>query len=513
VSIFSARMIERFVEANPKPSTDPRDGDPLISKIMVLKEDYVTNIISDTEIHSPHYTPIEKAKLQRVLYESGWLPPGKPRKELLPDDGDDLSKIHNRIVRYLRRYVWFTDDNSYDLVAGWVLSTYFRESFHYAPILILDGVTVSGKSTTLKVLNQIVYRGTYLTSYSAAALARIIESDGPTMLLDEIVGNLQTDRGIEVCELLKAAFEDGNLLIRADPKSQRIYKNRVYTHIAIAVKAAGLPEDVYNRGLRINMIGMPEGHRLGDIDSIREDEDTLDDLSPMNIRTALYSLRWAYLGGVTQDTFHLDLKGHMQKTKRHLTEQVEEGEWRGQWLYAFVNDLKNAPEIRGRARNIASTLYTMGLITLSGAPIIKMIADSIDANREIIIDTAEAVTFMGMVDAVFAKRGDLYKNMGVGKINIDTFDKILENVSTTDVAFSYNKILKDQGNAGRDDVPTKTITSKILALGFEYKRGRQNRSYFIPQHVNFKPFFMRYLRMWAPEYLDDFDIEEVRKKG
>jgi len=502
-------MIERYVEPNKEQTGDPRDNDKYVHKVIVLREDYSTEVIAAELIYYPDkFSPAERAILTQTLHESGWLPPWKIRMELLPDAGDDLSRIHGRIVRYLRKFVWFTDDNAYDLVANWVISSYFRETFHYAPILILDGVTVSGKSTTLKVLNQIVYRGTYLTNYSAAALARIIESDGATMLLDEIVGNLQSERGAEIFELMKAAFEDGNLLIRADPKSQKIYKNKVHTHIAIAVKAEGLPEDVYNRGIRINMVGMPEGHRLGDIDSIREDEDIFDDLSPVNIRTVLYTLRWAYLGGVPFDSFFLDFRSVMEKTKRHLTEKVDKGEWKGQWLYAYVNGIKNAPEIRSRARNIASTLYTMGLMTLSGAPTIKMIADSVESNREIIIDTPEALTFMSMVDVIFSRRGPMTGHL---PITCDVFDDILKNVSTTDVAFAYNKILKDQGNASRDEVPTKTITSKIFALGFEYKRSRQNRSYFQPQHQNFKPFFMRYLRLWAPEYVEDFDLEEVTK--
>jgi len=511
MSIFSAKMIERFVVPNLDRGTDRSVDDKYLTKVLILNGAGDTETISASDIYNQDkYTKDEIRILENAVHRSAWHSPGKFNDhELLPIE-NDLSQIHGRIVRYLRRFVWFSDDNAYDLVANWVISSYFREVFRYAPVLIFDGVTVSGKSTTLKTLNLIVYRGQYVTNYSAAALSRQIETDNVTLLLDELMGTMQSDRGMEVCELIKAAFEKGNLLIRADPKSQRVYKNHVHTHIALTVKAEGLPEDVYNRGIRIGMIGMPDDLELGDIDSIHEDEELLDDISPYRIRTELYALRWAFLGG--SKTFGLNWEEPAAQTRRHLRDRIDSGEWKGQWYYAFVNGMKGAPQIRGRARNIASTLYTTSLLTGSERPTIELIADSVKANREIIIDTPEAITFMAMVDAVFSRR----KELGVDKlspvITSADFDHIVENVSTTDVANCYNAILKDQGNAGRDEVPTKTITAKILSLGFSYERGKQNKSYFKPQHRDFKPFFMQYLRMWAPEWTDSFDLsEEVNK--
>lgn len=505
MSLLSADMIETVVDD---------DGH---RHVLVLDSGY-TELIPESEIfNEKKYTKEERRILYNVLHNPSWPIPKKFNdfQAYGPKTKNDLSKLHGRLCRYLRNYVWFSDENSYELVANWIISTYFRKDFRFAPILIFDGVTQSGKSTVLKTLLQVVYRGMHTANYSAASLARQIEVDDVTLLLDESVDTLQTERGLEVCTLLKSCFEDGNVWTRADPKSMKVYRYHVYTHVAVAVKAEGLPEDVYNRGIRIGMVGMPDDLELGDIDSIHED-DVYGDCSPVELRTELYALRWACMGGVSVDSVPVDWKHFRQLARGHFTTKIDEGTWKGQWYYGYTNNITRAPRIHGRSRNIASTLYSIGICTLSEKPTIEMIIESMDANREVIIDTPEALTFSAMVDVFFRKVEEL---AGIDRVNglitPDVFDRVMENISTTDVAMQFNRILSDQGNAGREAVPTKTITSKILALGFRYERGTQNRSYFDPQERNFKTMFMRYLAMWRREYVDSFDfgdLMEVNKR-
>jgi len=502
MTIFSAEMIEAAVDEHGV-------------KYAIILNKGNTKCIPESEAYNETlYSKPEKAVLINAMHNPTWPLPAvfTDRERYLHREIDDLSGLHQRIVRYLRKYVWFSDDNSYDVVANWVISTYFRHVFRYAPLLIFDGVTRSGKSTVLKVLQQIVYRGSCTSNYSAASLARQIEMDRVTLLLDESIDTIQSDRGLEVCSLLKSCFEDGNLWIRADPKSVRIYKYHVYTSTALAVKAEGLPEDIYNRGLRINMVGMPDDLELGDIDSVHED-DVQGDCSPLQLRTELYALRWACMGGVNADNVPVDWGSFKKKATGHFTQKIDKGGWKDQWYYGYVTGIKDAPRIFGRARNIASTLYTIGMCTSSDKPTIEAIIESENANREVIIDTAEALTFSAMVTAGFnmwnAREG--FERVG-HTIDADTFDRLYENISTTDVAECYNAILEGQGNAGRDRVSTKTVTAKLLALGFQYERGKQNRSYFCPEHPNFKPYFIRYLGMWMKEYMSTFDIlSEVKK--
>lgn len=498
-------MMERYVVPKLEHDRDPLKNSRYDDHIIVLNDGITTKIPATSIYDRTKFEAYDTAIMERVLHKCEWLPPGDIRADFLPPDADDLSAIHRRIVRFIRKYVWLADDDSYDLVANWVISTYFRETFQFAPFLILDGVTVSGKSTMLKTLNQLVYHGVHYSNYSAAALARIIETSNTTLLLDEIVGNLQGDRGAEIFELLKASYEAGGILVRADSKSQKIHKNAVFTHIALAVKAEGLPEDVYNRGIRINMIGVPEGVKLGDIYNLRDD-DVMGELNPIGIRTDLYALRWAYLGGVSYDKFYLDFAKYMRTTDRHLDDVVEAGEWKGKPLYAFINEIRDPPIIQSRAKNIALTLYSISQMTGSEKPTIKLIADSIKANREVIIDTHEAITFIALVDAFFAKRNVSYAYDKAKVVDDVVFDHVMRDISTTDVANAFNRILTEQGNAGRDPVSTKTVTSKILSLGFEYKRRTGNKSYFIPDAVNFKGYFMRYLKMWMPEEAKNFDL-------
>ena len=503
MSILGADMIEPVID---------NEG---FKSVLVLHGGFTTTV-TDVEIYDESkYSKEERKILFAALNYSSWpLPKNFANyQDYVPKEKDDLSRLHSRIVRYLASYVWFDDDRAYELVANWIISTYFRKDFRYAPILIFDGVTQSGKSTVLKTLREVVYRGTITSNYSAASIARQIEAHNATMLLDESLDNIQSDRGIEVSSLLKSSFEEGNVWIRADPKSTRLHTYHTFTHTAIAVKAEGLPEDVYNRGIRIGMVGMPEDLELADIDSVYED-DAYGDCSPIQLRAELYALKWACLGGVSDDNVPIEWNPFKAKSKDHFTRREETGDWKGEWHYGYVNDIKKAPRIHGRTRNIASTLYSVALATSTEHDTIKMLIENDKANREVIIDTPEALTFSAIVDCILAGwNAEKDRDPFIGNtISEKLFDDLAGNISTTDVGEAFNRILTSQGNAGRDPVQTKTVTAKILALGFTYKRGRQNRSYFDPKHPNFKPFFARYLKMWVPEYTDTFDFAQPEKK-
>jgi len=508
VNVLTAQMLEPVM-----------DEDGAVSVIAL--NGGMTSVYKDAEIFSEkEFGKEERVLLRNIVSNRMWpLPKEFTSGEVVgfPRNGDEAIELHSRICRYLKNYVWFSDARSYELVANWVISTYFREDFQFAPLLIFDGVTKSGKSTVLKALRLITYRGAMSSSYSAASIARQIESYDTTMLLDESLDTLQTDRGLEVCALMKAAFEKGSVWIRADPKSKRLNMYHVYTSMAVAVKGEGLPEDIYNRGIRIGMVGMPDNVELMDIDSVDED-DASGDCSPSQIRAELYKFKWAMLKedivGVGRTPEWSELRG---KAKWHFTTRIDKGEHEGEWYYGFINGIPRgkAPRISGRTRNIASTLYSIGLLTASEHPTIEMIIESEDLNRQVIVDTPEALAFSAFLDLIFAKYEALEGLDRIEKvIDAERFDRLVKEISTTDIAQRYNEILTDQGNAERDPAMTKTVTSKILALGFAYRRGSQNRSYMRPEDPAFKPQFLRCVQTYFPEYSEMFRFDppkELRK--
>ena len=486
---------------------EPIDNDGHVSIVAV--HDRGTHDVLDSAdlMYNETHAKEERDFFKNLVKTTAWpLPKNFIDKEYWLKENEDLSRIHSKIVIYLQNYLWFSNDDMYDLVANWVISTYLRPWFEFAPLLIFDGVTRSGKSTALKVLRHIVYRGVLNTNYSAASIARQIEALDCSMLLDESQDNIESDRGLEIVSLLKSGFDrDGAKWIRADPKSSQLHVYNVFTSTAIAIKGVNLPEDVYNRGIRIGMVGMPEGLELYDINSVLED-DVEGEHCPVEIRTELYAMRMMFMCPNADGLTPVDWKELRVKVKRHFAQKTENG----QWFYAFVHGMKKAPRIHGRMRNIASVLYTIGMSTLTDKETLQQIIENEDATREEIIDTPEAIAFFALLDIFFRKwkdMGDLYRSKD-GTVDSKTFDDIVSGISTVDIMQQFNVILNEQGNAGRDPVPTKTITAKIKALGLEYTSGAQNRSYLRPERPLFKPSFLQHVKQYAPEYIDTFVFGE-----
>ncbi|MDR1404637.1 MAG: hypothetical protein LBJ20_03620 [Candidatus Methanoplasma sp.] len=440
----------------------------------------------------------ELAVLESIGLDYRWPLPLKLNSSSLPPDLPDL---HRRLCHYFQKYVWFGDENAYDLIANWIISTYFRDQFRTSPILIFDGVTIAGKSTAMAALEQVVYRGELMTSGSGPAIAREITDYNTTILLDEALDGLNSDRGADIYTMIKSCFDRKGMWIRADPKGRKNYKYKTYTSMAISIKGDTLPTDVYNRGIRINMTSVPEGTELADIMNCDEDDDVLDPISPLRLRTELYALKtytaaWKDSGSFGGDPRIVNFKAKAEETRDHFTVRLDNG----QWKYAFLLGMDgNAPQIRDRNRKIASTLYSIGLATNSEREVIEMIIKQDEANREIAADTPEALTFSSLLEIVeetWKQEGVLHKNMTMG-----LFYSILDGITTTQVARRYNLILTEQGNATKDPVLTNKVTANLNALGLVYRRGTSNKSYMNPRDPAFVANWMRCLSRYAPRHL------------
>ena len=394
------------------------------------------------------------------------------------------------------------------MLANWVLGTYAHYQFRSFPLLIFDGVTESGKSAIMEALANISYRGELYTSATAASLAREIENLHPTIILDEILDSMKSDRWPDLYNLLKGAFDTKGHYVRADNRSSENFKYSVYTPVAISVKGELLPEDVYNRGIRINTTGKPTDLELNDLDNC-DDDDVGGECSPGTIRSALYALRAAtirhsndlscsawpeMIGRVMNFHEQFDL------CKQHFTKRMPDG----QWLYAYMCGLPtDSPQIRNRDRKISKMLYSVGLATHSERSVISMVLKQAAMNREINADSQESIIFNAILDIIYESRCEDAFNFG--SRDLGTLKATISTISTTDVAKRYNDILFHQGNADRDPVKTKTVTATINALGLAYKRGTDNKSFLNPDDIffmdNFNRCLWKYASMTAHNYV------------
>lgn len=470
-----------------------------------VDEDLVQRFSEDEIWNEKEFTAGEKAVCLDLM-GTAWP---KPRIDMNTRERD-LRKIFDRLCGYLRKYVYLTSEDHYEYIATWVISTYLQHPhfrFRYAPPLQIDGVTQAGKSTLLKVLNEVCYRPSMASGYTAASISRDIHDYGCTMLIDEAVDNLSTEKGGEIIQIIKNAFErTAAVWKRADPKGHRNFTYSVYTSFAISTKADILPEDVVNRGIRIPMVTMPPSIILGDIDSVWED-DRGEECSPDTIRNDLYSYRLAHMAFSGKDPGYEDWVSARKRTVQHLTVRSEDG----RWYYEYATGIRDGGRIYGRNRNIASTMYSIALEVNAEIGVLNTIINNERYAKEVVADTMESMTFCALVDTITDKWinqnfGELTKD---NKMEYEDFCGIVEGLTTTDVADRYNNTLTDLGDGGRDPVPTRTITAKLLALGLKYERGAQRRSWLRPRHPDFVPRFLQHLRVYSPNQVDFFSHLKV----
>lgn len=477
-----------------------RDGEIVLT---VVKDAMRMHEVSFTDLHQAKASKDDIA-LFEDLVSAPWPLPGEIVCNF-DEELKELKHIEMNITRYLRKYIYLRDKKLYSVIAAWVISTYFREDFRYAPLLIFDGLTVSGKSTAIYALSQICYRGELFNSASGPAIAREIEDYGSTILLDEVLDTLSGDRGVDLYTMLKSSFSREGSWVRADPKGRKNYRYRTYTHIALSIKGDTLPEDLHNRAIRINMTSAPADADLADIYNWQED-DYGREYSPNTIRDDLYRLRAYSLAHPAKSKTpkskrSVDFSSHRLQAHRDVTVKDESGAW----LYARVNGLdRTSPAIRSRDRNIASTLYTVGLACGSEYDIISVIVANALAQQEIMLDTPEALAFTALLELVEEHRGEWKDREILTKALFCTY---VSKINTSQIAQRYNDILAEQGNVPRDPVHTKTVTAKLNAMGLSYSRtggGGGNKSWMMPYDEHFTELFYRHLRTFWPEYLDEY---------
>ncbi len=105
------------------------------------------------------------------------------------------------------------DDAALFLMTTFAISTWLPEKVSVAPYLALVGPPGSGKTTALRALSLLCYRGLLTADISSSAFYDISERVRPTILLDE---TLTAGRPCELIHLLKASSTPDCVSLRRD---------------------------------------------------------------------------------------------------------------------------------------------------------------------------------------------------------------------------------------------------------------------------------------------------------
>lgn len=142
------------------------------------------------------------------------------RQRWLQGETPDAATLFTALREHTLRYVVLpepTVEPLLDLLALWMVLTYCYLAWPTVPYLRLEGTVGSGKTRLLEVLGRLVRRPLYTSSITAAALIRVLDQQGVTLLLDEaeeLHGRSESKQ--ELRTALLAGYKAGGKLLRAE---------------------------------------------------------------------------------------------------------------------------------------------------------------------------------------------------------------------------------------------------------------------------------------------------------
>ena len=191
-------------------------------------------------------------------FESGEWESDKGASRAVAIPVGDGSRLLDELVAFVFRYVVVTDDQAVTL-ALWALHTYTFEAADASPYLaVMSPEMRCGKTTVLKVIEQLCRSPWRVITPSEAVLYRKIARDKPTILLDEIetvFGRKSARENEPLRALLNAGNEPGTIVPRVGGANRdRLDEFPVYCPKAFAgIGVNELPATIRDRSIVINL--------------------------------------------------------------------------------------------------------------------------------------------------------------------------------------------------------------------------------------------------------------------
>lgn len=490
-------MNARYVE----PCADPEGGVGFAMITWTGRYEYLTAQAAN----DPQITDKDDRKaLDRLVRHIDW---GLPRK-LDPGAAprpSDLPRLERKISRYIADHVWFRDDREYSLIGSWVLSTYYPDEYACMPRLYVDGMTDAGKSTALEVIGAISYHGVVSTGYTPALIKRVVKHHQATLCLDEALDNLSGAASADLINLIKAGFTPEGKYGQAILNTASDYEYiPVYAPMCVSIRGQALPQDVLNRGIRVQMLPKPRDVR---VESVHWTETWgAEDGGPTaaEIRTELYNLKlrsMLWQGRADAEAESLQMRPYVLRAVRDLTTRAEDG----QWLYALSLGIPRGPEIDNRQRDVAVTMLASAEALGVGRDVMERIIENEEVNEESRRGSLEGRVFRAAVDCILDRIPDYMRS----RITRAAFCDAARRVTTREIALEVNRAMMEEGEQQPyETVRTSQVTWTLKTLGMTYKVGQgagQRASTLDPQGAGFRDIFLRNVNAYDPTHAETFE--------
>jgi hypothetical protein len=170
------------------------------------------------------------------------------------------TELFNNIKEQFKKYLWFDDEQYYNILPLWIIGTYCYQIFQAYPYINLWGFKNSGKTKVMDLTSILTFNSASFVNMSVASLFRIIELDNPTLFIDEAENLWKPDQKAdddtsEIVACLNAGWMKGKQVPRVEKidGKQTVIKFDVYCPKMLA-SIKGLKGALDTRCIRIIMV-------------------------------------------------------------------------------------------------------------------------------------------------------------------------------------------------------------------------------------------------------------------
>ena len=144
-----------------------------------------------------------------------WRTIGKPKP-------CDLFDIYEETYKFLKQHVVLKDEALYDILISWIIASWKSHRLDAVAYIQILGTIETGKTRLLELLNELCYHGIMAVTITPAAISRIIDTYGGTILIDqaEKLLRLTTDTGVSMYGMCLSGYRRGMKYTTADQNDQ-----------------------------------------------------------------------------------------------------------------------------------------------------------------------------------------------------------------------------------------------------------------------------------------------------
>lgn len=103
-------------------------------------------------------------------------------KQIKPVLKDEL---YSKIIKTIKKYCYFASESEYDIIACYIIGSYFYRLFSYFPILHFYAERGSGKTVAAKIIEFLGWNSYYTLNITKAGLSRVNSQRRGVVIIDE----------------------------------------------------------------------------------------------------------------------------------------------------------------------------------------------------------------------------------------------------------------------------------------------------------------------------------------